>query len=89
MTTNSMRSLQQKDHKPYKTRINQVHMLSLPILSLNTKFQPNWLQNIKAREVFIRVLRDSTPRFVSPSVGPSVRLSVRLSHFTFFCFCGH
>ena len=27
-------------------------MWSLPILSLNTKFQPNWLQNIKAREVF-------------------------------------
>ena len=52
MTTNSMRSLQQKDLKPYKTCINQVHMLSLPILSLNTKFQPNWLQSIKAREVF-------------------------------------
>ena len=26
--------------------------------------------------VFSRVLRDATPRFVGPSVGPSVRLSV-------------
>ena len=50
--------------------------------------------------IFSRVLRDSTPRFVGPSVGPSVhrsigpsvrpsvgrsvRRSVRPSHFTFF-----
>ena len=32
--------------------------------------------------LFSRVLRDSTPRFV----GPSVRRSVRRSHFTFFAF---
>ena len=36
--------------------------------------------------VFSRVLRDSTPRFVGPSVGPSVRPSVPPSHFTFFGF---
>ena len=31
--------------------------------------------------VFCRVLRDSTPRFVGPSVGPSVRPSVTLYFF--------
>ena len=36
--------------------------------------------------LFSRVLRDSTTRFVGPSVGPSVRLSVRPSHFTFLGF---
>ena len=34
--------------------------------------------------VFSRVLRDSTPRFVGLSVGPSVGSS----HFTFLVFCG-
>jgi len=34
--------------------------------------------------IFSRVLRDSTPRFV----GPSVHRSVRPSHFTFFGFFG-
>ena len=34
-------------------------------------------------KIFSRVLRDSTPRYVGPSVGPSVRPSVR--HFIFFC----
>ena len=33
------------------------------------------------------MLRDSTPRFVGPSVHPTVRPSVRLSHFT-LGFCG-
>ena len=44
------------------------------------------------KDVFSRVLHDSTPRFVGPSVGPSVcqsvgpsvRPLVLLSHFTFF-----
>ena len=40
--------------------------------------------------LFSRVLRDSTPRFVGPSVGPSIRRSVRpsvrLSHFTFWYY---
>ena len=41
--------------------------------------------------VFSRVLRDSTPRFVGPSVGLSVGLSVRrsryltLNNFTYLC----
>ena len=47
---------------------------------------------ILSKLVFSRVLRDSTPRFVSPSVGPlvrpSVRWSVRPSHFTFLFFLG-
>ena len=42
--------------------------------------------------LFSRVLRDSTPRFVGPSVGlsvgPSVRPSVGPSHFTFLGFLG-
>ena len=42
--------------------------------------------------LFSCVLRDSTPRFVGLSVGPlvrlSVRLSIRLSHFTFSAFLG-
>ena len=33
------------------------------------------------KNVFSRVLRDSTPRFVGPSVRPSVRPSVGPSHF--------
>ena len=33
---------------------------------------------------FSRVLRDSTTRFVGPSIGPSVGPSVGPSHFTFF-----
>ena len=38
--------------------------------------------------LFSRVLRDSTPRFVSPSVGSSVRRSVGPSHFTFSALMG-
>ena len=38
------------------------------------------------RDIFSRVLRDSTPRFVGPSVGPSIGPSVGPSHFTFFGF---
>ena len=36
--------------------------------------------------VFSSVLRDSTPRFVGPSVRPLVRPLVRPSQFTFFGF---
>ena len=36
--------------------------------------------------LFSCVLRDSTPCFVGPSVGPSVRWFVCLSHFTFYRF---
>ena len=41
--------------------------------------------------IFSRVLRDSTPRFVGPSVGPMVRPSVRRSvrhTLLFLFFCG-
>ena len=38
--------------------------------------------------IFSRLLRDSTPRFVSSSVGLSVCPSVGPSHFTFLGFCG-
>ena len=38
--------------------------------------------------LFSRVLRDSTPRFVGPSVRPLVGRSVRPSHFTFFWVFG-
>ena len=42
----------------------------------------SWLASL-----FSRVLRDSTPRFVGPSVGPSVRPSVRHT-LLFLGFCG-
>ena len=48
--------------------------------------------NLSLSQLFSRVLRDSTPRFVGPSVGPSVRPSVgpsvRPSHFTFSALMG-
>ena len=34
----------------------------------------------------LHVLGDSTPRFVGPSVGPSIGLSICWSHFTFYGF---
>ena len=51
-TTNSIRSLWPKDHKPYKMYINQIQLLSLSILSLYTKFQANWLKNDKVIPIF-------------------------------------
>ena len=60
--------------------------LSKEIESLNVAV------NDSVRQIFSRVLRDSSPRFVGPSVGPSVGLSVGPSvgpsHFTFFGFLG-
>ena len=49
-------------------------------------FGLNYGRNTNMKIIFSRVLRDSTTRFVGPSVGPSVRPSVGPSHFTFFGF---
>ena len=38
--------------------------------------------------LFSRVLHDSTPHFVSTSIGPSIHWSIHPSHFTFLGFCG-
>ena len=57
---------------------------------LNNRANGFYIKSIEhpGLQLFSRVLRDSTPRFVGPSVGPSVRPSVTLYFFGVFAVFG-
>ena len=65
------RKRQERNQRYYESKKTRILKVKLPLVS-NAPF-------------FSRVLRDSTPRFVSPSVGPSVGPSVSLSVRWFVC----